>query len=79
MFPAYATENLYKSSFLEWALFGIPTSFMEEVLVVMKCMHLGAQSSYSVVWWQQDKNGKESMEETEGKSGRVHRGRWKMK
>ena len=32
-----------------------------------------------VVWWQQDKNNKEAREETEVKSGRVHRGRWKMK
>ena len=28
-----------------------------------------------VVRWQQGKNGKEAREETEGKSGRVHRGR----
>ena len=32
-----------------------------------------------VIQWQQGKNGKEANEETEGKSGRVHRGRWKIK
>ena len=35
------------------------------------------QNEMVAVRWQQDKNGKEAWEETEGKSDRVHRGKVK--
>ena len=40
--------------------------------------HLAFMTKQIVVRGQQDRNGKEAWEETDGNSGMVHRGRYKM-